>query len=185
MMTKKRVKRKPQTKRRARAKFRRIPVEFHTVTPYLAINGAAEALEWYKKAFGAKELYREAGPEGKLMHGRMKIGDSVIMLSDVFPGAIHKDPRELGAASVTLHVYSNDVDALWQRAVAVGATVTMQLGDMFWGERYGQLTDPFGHAWSLSMLIPMSRKEMEQKRQEAMKMFEQGRHPELEKSTSA
>jgi uncharacterized glyoxalase superfamily protein PhnB len=160
-------------KSKAKRKFERTPKEFHTVTPYLAINGAVEALEWYKKAFGAKELFREAGPDGKLMHARIKIGDSVIMLSDTFPGSMHKDPRELGAASVTLHVYSKDVDALWKRAVKAGATISMQLEDMFWGERYGQLKDPFGHAWSVSMLIPMSRKEMEQKRQEAMKMFEE------------
>jgi PhnB protein len=175
-MAKKRPKRASRGKRKAKPKFRRVPSDFHTVTPYLAINGAAEALEWYKKAFGAKELSREAGPDGKLMHGRIKIGDSIVMLSDVFPGSIHKDPRELGAASVTLHVYSNDVDVLWKQAVGAGATVTMQLEDMFWGERYGQLTDPFGHAWSVSMLIPMSRKEMEQKRQETMKMFKQAQH---------
>ena len=176
-MARKRPKRTSRGKRKAKPKFRRVPSEFHTVTPYLAINGAAEALEWYKKAFGAKELNREAGPDGKLVHGRIKIGDSIVMMSDVFPGAIRKDPRELGGASVTLHVYSNDVDALWKRAVEAGAAVTMALEDMFWGERYGQLTDPFGHAWSVSMLIPMSRKEMEQKRREAMKMFEQGQHP--------
>jgi PhnB protein len=109
-MPKKISKRASRGKRKAKPKFRRVPGDFHTVTPYLAINGAVEALEWYKKAFEAKELFREAGPDGKLMHGRIKIGDSIVMLSDVFPGSVHKDPRELGAASVTLHVYSNDVD---------------------------------------------------------------------------
>ncbi len=158
-------------------KFDPVPSEFHTVTPYLAINGAAEAIEWYKKAFGAKELDREQGPDGKLIHGRIRIGDSIVMLSDIFPGAIHKDPRELGAASVTLHIYSKDVNTLWRKAVEAGARVEMQLDDMFWGERYGQLTDPFGHAWSLSMRIQMSPEEMERKRREAMKMFEQGQHP--------
>jgi PhnB protein len=177
-MPKKTHRRKPSNKR----KFDPVPKEFHTVTPYLAINGAAEAIEWYKKAFGAKELQREAGPDGKLIHGRIQIGDSIVMLSDTFPGSPHKDPRELGAASVTLHVYSKDVDALWKRAVEAGAKVEMQLDDMFWGERYGLLKDPFGHAWSLSMRIPMSPKEMEQKRQEAMKMFEQGQHPAHESS---
>jgi uncharacterized glyoxalase superfamily protein PhnB len=154
-------------------KFEPVPKEFHTVTPYLAINGAAEAIDWYKRAFGAKELDRQPGPDGKLIHGRIQIGDSIIMLSDIFPGAHkeHKDPRELGAASVTLHIYSKDVDSLWKKAVEAGATVDMQLGDMFWGERYGQLTDPFGHSWSLSMRIPMSPEEMEARRQEAMKML--------------
>ncbi|MGA8856629.1 MAG: VOC family protein [Candidatus Bathyarchaeia archaeon] len=159
------------------SKFHPVPKEFHTVTPYLAINGAAEAIEWYTKAFGAKELQREQGPGGKLIHGRIQIGDSIVMLSDIFPGAVHKDPRELGASSVTLHIYSKAVDALWKKTVEAGARVDMQLDDMFWGERYGQLTDPFGNAWSLSMQIQMSPEEIERKRQEAMKMFEQGQHP--------
>lgn len=163
--------------------FGPVPRGFHTVTPYLAINGAADAIEWYKKAFGAKELDREQGPDGKLIHGRIQIGDSIIMLSDIFPGAIRKDPRELGAASVALHVYSKDVDTLWKMAVDAGAKVEMQLDDTFWGERYGQLTDPFGHAWSLSMRIQMSPEEMERKRREAMKMFAQGQHPGYDEST--
>ena len=166
------VKRKSKPK-----KFERIPKGFHTVTPYLAINGAAQAVEWYKKAFGAKELRREATPDGKLIHARIRIGDSILMMSDVFPGAGHKDPLALGAASVTFHVYSNNVDALWQKAVEAGAKVDMPLGDMFWGERYGQLSDPFGHSWSVSMQIPMSKKEMEEKRKAAMEMFAQGEHP--------
>ncbi len=168
---------KTSRRRRSKArKFEPVPKEFHTVTPYLAINGAAEAIAWYKRAFGAKELDRQGGPEGKLMHARIRIGDSIIMLSDIFQGAhaMHKDPRELGATSVTLHIYSKGVDALWKKAVEAGARVEMQLDDMFWGERYGQLTDPFGHSWSLSMRIPMSPKEMERRREEAMKMFEQG-----------
>ncbi len=174
---------KTSRSRRSKArKFEPVPKEFHTVTPYLAINGAAEAIEWYKKAFGAKELDRQGGPEGKLMHARIQIGDSIIMLSDVFEGAMHKDARELGATSVTLHIYSKGVDALWKKAVEAGARVDMQLDDMFWGERYGQLTDPFGHSWSLSMRIPMSPKEMERKREEGMKMFEQGQQPRHDES---
>lgn len=172
------------TRRKSTKRFESVPKEFHTVTPYLAINGASEAIDWYKKAFGAKELSREAGPDGKLIHGRIRIGDSIIMLSDVFPGAMHKDPRELGAASITLHIYSKNVDALWKRALESGARVDMQLDDMFWGERYGQLTDPFGHSWSVSMRIPMSPKEMERRRQEAMKMFEAGQHLGHESASS-
>jgi len=160
-------------------KFERVPKGFHSVTPYLAINGAAQALEWYKAAFAAKELAREAGPDGKLIHARIRIGDSVVMISDLFPGG-HKDPLQLGGASVTLHIYSNNIDALWKRAVEAGAKVEMQLDDMFWGERYGQLTDPFGHSWSVSMRIPMSRKDMQERRAAAMKMFEQGQHPDHE-----
>jgi uncharacterized glyoxalase superfamily protein PhnB len=179
---KKRVRGKKKSKPK---KFEPIPKGFHTVTPYLAINGAAQAIDWYKKAFGAKELARREGPEGKLMHARLRIGNSIVMMSDVFPGASHKDPIELGAVSITLHIYSNNVDALWKRAVESGANVNMQLADMFWGERYGQLTDPFGHSWSLSMLIPMSRKEMEEKRKTAMKMFEQAHSPKPEESSQS
>ncbi len=175
-MAKKRARRK-RVKRAKAKKFEAVPKGFHTVTPYLAIKGAAQAIEWYKKALGAKELTRDEGAGGLLIHARLKIGDSIIMMSDVFPGSGVKDPLELGDSPVTLHVYTKNVDEVWKRAVDAGAKVDMPLGDMFWGERYGQLTDPFGHSWSLSMRIPMSRKEMERQRQEAMKMFEQGQHP--------
>jgi len=168
-MAKKRARR--TAKRSKPKRFERVPKGFHSVTPYLAITGASLAIEWYKKAFGAKELMRQATPDGKLIHARVRIGDSIVMMSDVFPGG-HKDPLQLGGTSVTLHLYSNNVDALWKKAVEAGAKVDTQLDDMFWGERYGQLTDPFGHSWSLSMRVPMSRKQMEEQRAEAMKMFE-------------
>src|SRR3972149_6073334 len=160
-------------------RFEPVPKEFRTITPYLAIKGAAQAIEWYKKVFGAKEFEseRQITPEGQLIHARIKIGDSIIMMSDIFPGSGVKDPLDPGRSPVTLHVYSKDVDAVWKRAIEAGAKVDMPLDNMFWGERYGQLTDPFGHSWSLSMRIQMSAQEMGQKRQEAMKMFEQGQHP--------
>ena len=120
-------------------------------------------------------MQREAGPDGKLIHTRIRIGDSIVMISDTFSGG-HKDPLQLGGASVTLHLYTKNVDVLWKMAVDAGANVDMQLDDMFWGERYGQLTDPFGHSWSLSMRIPMSRSGMEKQRAEAMKMFEEDQH---------
>jgi uncharacterized glyoxalase superfamily protein PhnB len=166
---------KPRKKATKPSPFEAIPREFHTITPYLAIKGAEHAIEWYEKAFGAKEFRseRQATPDAKIIHARIKIGDSIVMMSDVFPGTTHKDPLELGASSVTLHIYSIEVDSLWKRAVDAGAKVDMPIGDMFWGERYGQLTDPFGHSWSLSMRIQMSPQEMEQKHQEAMKMFQQ------------
>jgi uncharacterized glyoxalase superfamily protein PhnB len=170
---------KPKPKR-----FERIPKGFHAVTPYLAVNGAALAIEWYKRAFGAKELMRQPVSDGKLMHARVKIGDSVVMISDVFPGG-HKDPLQLGGSAITLHIYSNDVDALWKKAVEAGAKIDMQLDDMFWGERYGQVTDPFGHSWSMGMRIPISKKQMEEQRAEAMKMFEQDQHPSHESTQSA
>jgi len=142
-------------------KFEPVPKEFRTVTPYLAIKGVAQAIEWYKKVFGAKEFEseRQATSEGQLIHARIKIGDSIIMMSDIFTGNGVKDPLEPGRSPVTLHVYSKDVDVMWKRAIEAGAKVDMPLDNMFWGERYGQLTDPFGHSWSLSMRIQMSAQE--------------------------
>lgn len=159
--------------RKSKRKFERVLKGFHAVTPYLIINGASKAIDWYTKAFGAKELQRTTGPDSKLIDARIRIGDSIVMMSDTFQGG-GKDPLQLGDTPVSLHIYSQNVDALWKRAVEAGANVDMQLGDMFWGERCGQLTDPFGHSWPISMRIPMSRKEMETQRAEAMKMFEQG-----------
>src|SRR5256712_13390291 len=115
-----------------------IPEGFRSVTPYLAINGAAEAIEWYKKAFGAKELVKESQvmPDGKLMHGRILIGDSIVMMSDVVPGGTHQDPLERGGTPVTLHIYVTNVDEVWNRAVENGAKVDQQLDNQFCGERY-------------------------------------------------
>jgi uncharacterized glyoxalase superfamily protein PhnB len=170
--------RKVAKKNKSKRKIELVPREFHTITPYLAVNGAAQAIDWYKNAFGAREMEREREQmsDGKIVHARLKIGDSIVMLSDIFPGSGVKNPLETGRSPITLHLYSRNVDKLWKRAVEAGAKVEMQLDDMFWGERYGQLTDPFGHSWSLSMRIQMKPEEMERKRQEAMKMFEQGQH---------
>ena len=171
---------KPKSKSKSKSKRPSpIPEGFRSVTPYLAINGAAEAIEWYKKTFGAKEFVKERQvmPDGRLMHGRILIGDSIVMMSDVVPGGTHKDPLELGSTPVTLHIYVTNVDEVWNRAVENGATVDQQLDNQFWGERYGQLRDPFGHSWSLSMRVKMSPEELEQKRQQAMSMFAQNQHP--------
>jgi PhnB protein len=148
-----------------------------TVVTYLAIDGAAKALEFYKNAFGAKELTRQATPDGKIIHASMKIGNTAIMMSDIFPGSDAKSPLELGTSPVTLHINSDDVDALWNRALAAGAKVTMPLENQFWGDRYGQIVDPFGHHWSMSMKAKMSKEEMEAKQKEAMGMFSQDEHP--------
>jgi PhnB protein len=148
-----------------------------TVITYLAIDGAAKALEFYKKAFGAEEITRNTTPEGKIIHASMRIGNSSIMMSDIFPGSNAKSPLELGTSPVTLHINSDDVDALWNRALAAGATVSMPLENQYWGSRYGQLVDPFGHHWSLSMEVKMSKEERETKQKEAMEMFSQNRHP--------
>jgi PhnB protein len=152
------------------------PPGFRMVTPYLAVNGGAQALEFYKKALGARELSRETTPDGKVLHARMKIGDSIVMLSDQFgvPTVSGSTPMD---TSVTLHVYSRDVGKLWQRATAAGAKVVMPIDNQFWGERYGQLVDPFGHRWSLSMRVKMSKQEREAKQKAAMAMFAQNQHP--------
>jgi len=159
-----------------KSKLEPIPPGFGTVTPYLTIEGAAEALEWYKKAFGAKELDRQPMPDGKIMHARVKIGDSIVMMSDWMQGAPTKAPKSIGATTVTLHVYSKNVDKLWQQAVDSGAKALMPLDNQFWGERYGQLQDPFGHIWSISQRVPMSRQEMKEKQEQAMAMFSKGEH---------
>ena len=168
---------KTKSKVKKAKKIDPIPKGFHTVTPYLSQDRAAEALEWYKKAFGAKILEKEEVPGGKIMHARIRIGDSIIMMSDVFPGAPTQAPSVLGNTTATMHVYSKNVDKLWQQAVDAGAKVSMPLDNQFWGERYGQLKDPFGHVWSVSQVIPMSAKEKKEKEAAAMAMFSQGQQP--------
>jgi PhnB protein len=167
-----------------KAKVEPVPKGFGTVTPYLSINGAAAAIDWYKKAFGAKEVERFPTPDGKLMNARIRIGDSNVMMSDVFPGAGSQAPDTLGNSPVTLHVYVKNVDKVWQQAVDAGAKVTMPLDNQFWGERYGQLTDPFGHHWSLSQAIKMSKAERDEKQKQAMAMFSQGEHLEAAAQTA-
>ncbi len=166
-----------RAKRPPRSRSLPIPRGFHVVTPSLTVEGGVAALEFYKNAFGAKELARQTTPDGKLIHGRIRIGDSIVMLSDVFPGSDLAAPSTVGTTTVTLHLYSTDVETLWNRAVAAGAKVTMPLDDQFWGERYGHLLDPFGHHWSLSMRIPMSKATKEAKRKEAMQALSQGESP--------
>lgn len=133
-------------------------------------------MEFYKKAFGAKELEKSPMPDGKLMHASFRIGDSVVMMADEFPGTRWKAPDSAGATTVTIHVYSKNVDKLWQQAVNAGAKVSMPLDNQFWGERYGMLRDPFGHQWSLSQRIKMSPSEMKEKERQAMAMLSQGEH---------
>ena len=148
-----------------------------TVTPYMVINGASKAIEFYKKAFGAKEIDRSRMPDGRLMHATIQIGDSIIMMSDEFPGGDSKSPTSAGATTFNLHIYSKEVDKLWNNAIDAGAKPTMPLENQFWGERYGKFQDPFGHIWSVSMVVKMSEKEKEAKRQAAMAMFAEGEHP--------
>lgn len=130
-----------------------IPEDMHTVTPHLVCEGAAEAIEFYEQAFGAVELARLPGPEGKLMHAMIRIGDSPVMLVDDFPDWGSVGPKALGGSPVTIHLYVEDVDATVERAVAAGARITMPVADMFWGDRYGIVEDPFGHRWSVATHI--------------------------------
>ncbi len=127
-----------------------IPKGFHTLTPYLVVRDAPRAIEFYKQAFGAQVGGIHYAPDGKIMNADLKIGDSILMLNDEFPGMGCQSPQALGGSSVTIHIYVKDVDSLFNRAVSAGATVTMPLMDAFWGDRYGQLKDPFGHSWSMA-----------------------------------
>ena len=134
----------------SQASVQPVPAGLHTVTPFLVCAGASDAIAFYIRAFGATELARLPGPDGKLMYAAIRIGDSVVMLNDEFPAMGALGPKARNGTSVTIHLYVDDVDAWFARAVAAGATVRMPVQDMFWGDRYGQLEDPFGHAWSIA-----------------------------------
>ena len=127
-----------------------IPAGYHTVTPYLTLNDCARAIDFYKRAFGAQELMRMDGPPGKIGHAEIKIGDSVIMLADEMPGGGNRAPKSLGGTTAGVFLYVKDVDASYRQAVEAGASADMPPADMFWGDRYGRLTDPFGHSWSMA-----------------------------------
>jgi PhnB protein len=130
---------------------RAIPEGYHTVTPSLVVQNAAEAIEFYKRAFGAEELYRMSSPDGQqIWHAEIEIGDSRVMLNDEFPDMGARGPQSIGGTPVSLHLYVEDADAWFRRAIDAGATVSMPLEDTFWGDRYGQVTDPFGHQWALA-----------------------------------
>jgi PhnB protein len=127
-----------------------VPEGYSTVTPYLAVEDAAAAIEYYKKAFGAKERVRMDAPDGKIGHAELEIGDSIVMLSDPFPQASTKPPKELGGTSASVFLYVEDVDSVVQDAIDAGATITMPVENQFWGDRFGSITDPFGHLWSIA-----------------------------------
>ncbi len=147
---------------------RPIPEGYHSVSPALAIDGAADAIDFYKRAFGAKERYRMPAPDGKIAHAELEIGDSVVMLSDVFPQATVKAPTELGGTTVSIFLFVEDVDAVFQQAVDAGASVTMPLEDMFWGDRFGTVEDPYGHSWSLATHVEdVPPEEMEERAKQA------------------
>lgn len=147
-----------------------IPEGYHTVTPYITVDGAAAALAYYAKAFGAEERMRHAGPGGKIMHAEIKIGDSVIMLSDEFPEMGAKSPKSLGGTPFGICLYVRDVDAVFNRAVAAGGKVDRPLKTQFYGDRSGTLIDPFGHKWTVSTHVEdVSPQEMERRMAEMPK----------------
>lgn len=146
-----------------------IPEGYSTVSPYLAVDDAAEAIDYYKKAFGAEETVRMDAPDGKIGHAELKIGDSHVMLSDPFPQASTTPPKELGGTSASIFMYVEDVDTVVQNAVDAGATVTMEVEDQFWGDRFGTITDPFGHLWSIATHVEdLTPEEIEERGKAAM-----------------
>jgi PhnB protein len=140
-----------------------IPPGYHSLTPHMTVRDAARAIEFYKQAFGATERGGVMqGPGGKVMHAELVIGDSILMLADEFPEHGSLSPQSSGGAGTTLHIYTEDVDGAFDRAVKAGATVEMAPTDMFWGDRYGKLADPFGHKWSIAThTADLSAEEME------------------------
>jgi PhnB protein len=127
-----------------------IPEGYHSVTPYLIIKGAADAIEFYKKAFGATELFRMPQPDGRIGHAEIKIGDSPIMLADEYPEMRYLGPQTLGASPVSLMIYVDDVDSVFNLAIATGAQQQRPVEDKFYGDRSGTLVDPYGHVWHIA-----------------------------------
>ena len=147
---------------------RPIPEGYHSVSPALSIDGAADAIEFYKRAFGAQERYRMPMPDGKIAHAELQIGDSVVMVSDSVGWSAVKSPTELGGTTVGIFVYVEDVDITFRQAVDAGATVTMEVENQFWGDRFGSLTDPYGHHWSFATHVEdVPPEEMERRSREA------------------
>ena len=145
-----------------------IPEGMHTVTPHLICAGAAEAIEFYKNAFDAVELSRMPGSDGKVMHASIRIGDSVIMLNDEMPEWGSFGAKHFKGSPVTIHLYVENADAVFEQAVRAGAKVTVPLADMFWGDRYGKVEDPFGHQWSIGTHVRDVSSEEMQKAMEQM-----------------
>jgi PhnB protein len=151
-----------------------IPQGYHSVTPYLTVNDATKALDFYKRAFGAHEIMRMDAPNGKIGHAEIKIGDSIIMIADEMPGSGNKAPQTLGGSSAGLFLYVEDADAVFQKAVQAGSQVVAPLADMFWGDRFGTVKDPFGHSWSVAThKEDVAPAEMSKRMKEAMSKREE------------
>jgi PhnB protein len=149
---------------------RAVPAGYHTITPQLTLDNAAQTIDWYKKAFGAEEISRSPGPDGKIMHAEIKIGDSRIMLNDVMQG--QKGPKAYSGSPASLWLYVDDSDALFNRAVGAGAKVQMPLDNQFWGDRGGAVADPEGYTWWIATRKEdFTREEMQQRAQEFFKQM--------------
>jgi PhnB protein len=127
-----------------------VPEGYQTLTPYLSVDDAEAAIDFYRRAFGATEQARMASPDGKIAHAELQIGDSKVMLSDAFPQFTVKPPKDIGGTTVGIFMYVEDVDEVFRQAVEAGATSTMEPEDQFWGDRFGTVTDPFGHNWQIA-----------------------------------
>ena len=166
---------KAPIKKSAAKKVKPIPEGYHAITPYLSIAGAAAAIDFYKKAFGAKEKLRMAGPDGKVHHAELKIGDSIVMLADESPQHDFFSPKTRGGTTVGMHLYVKDCDAVVAAAKAAGAKVTRPVQDQFYGDRSGTLVDPFGHTWNVAThKEELSKKEMARRAAAAMKQAPAG-----------
>lgn len=167
-------------KTKARKKANPIAKGHHTVTAHLVLDDCAKAIAFYAKAFGAREVVRMPGPGGKIVHAEIKVGDSMIMMNDEMPPmpgqpGVYKSPKAAGFATAALFLYVRGVDAAFERAVKAGCTVRMPPMDMFWGDRFGQVIDPFGHTWSLATHIEdVSPSQMRKRQQEFFAQMQQG-----------
>ena len=161
---------KARPKKKAAKKVQPIPRGYHSVTPYLSIRDAARALDYYKKAFDAKEMVRMQGPDGKLGHAEIKVGDSYIMMADEFPSMGFLGPQARGGTTIQLHLYVRDVDATVEKAVAAGGKLTRPIENKFYGDRAGTLEDPYGHVWYIATHTEdVPPREMKRRMDEMMK----------------
>ena len=152
-----------------------LPAGYHTVTPSLVVRDAAAAIDFYKRAFGAEEIDRMVGPDGSIMHAEIKIGDSLVMLGEENEQWGTRSPQSLGGVHGSLHIYVENADASFDRAISAGATLRYPLENTFWGDRYGKVTDPFGHEWGIATRVKnLTREEMETAGREWMAKVTQG-----------
>jgi len=143
---------------------------YHSITPYLVVQDAARALDFYQRVFGAKEIVRMNNPQGRVGHAEIRIGDSILMLAEETPNSGVRCPQSLNGSTVSIFVYLEDVDSVFNKALSAGAQEVQRPADMFWGDRYGRLTDPFGHSWSLATHIEdVTPEEIGRRAQEAAK----------------